>query len=107
MSTVAKPYLDEKTAEETRVEDLLREAEKGTEIEHNMTLWEGLRKYPKACFWSMMISVAVIMEGYDVVLLGNFCEWPRDRSKRLDLTTARRLPRVQEAVRRAHYRQER
>ncbi|TXT10537.1 hypothetical protein VHUM_02042 [Vanrija humicola] len=41
-----------------------------------MTLLEGLRKYPKACFWSMMISVAVIMEGYDVVLLGNFYAYP-------------------------------
>ncbi|KAL1409270.1 hypothetical protein Q8F55_006103 [Vanrija albida] len=76
MSTVATPYLEEKTAEETRVEDLLREAEKGTNIEHSMTFMDGLRKYPKACFWSMMISVAVIMEGYDVVLLGNFYAYP-------------------------------
>lgn len=63
------------TAEQARVEDLLRAAEAATRTEHKMTLMQGLRQYPKACFWSMMISVAVIMEAFDLTLLGNFCEW--------------------------------
>jgi SP family general alpha glucoside:H+ symporter-like MFS transporter len=42
--------------------------------EHRMTLWEGLRKYPKACAWSVLISTTCAMEGYDISLIGNFCE---------------------------------
>lgn len=45
------------------LETLILEAEAGTNAEHSMTLWQGLRTYPKASAWSMLISVAVIMEG--------------------------------------------
>ncbi|WOO85088.1 Maltose permease MAL31 [Vanrija pseudolonga] len=69
------------TAEQARVEDLLRAAEAATRTEHKMTLMQGLRQYPKACFWSMMISVAVIMEAFDLTLLGNFYAYPSFRKK--------------------------
>lgn len=29
-----------------------------------MTLREGIRKYPKAIAWSVLLSLAVVMEGY-------------------------------------------
>lgn len=38
-----------------------------------MTLREGLRLYPKAIAWSVLISSICAMEGYDVALIGNFC----------------------------------
>ncbi|AAW45575.1 hypothetical protein CNBH3340 [Cryptococcus deneoformans B-3501A] len=43
-----------------------------TEKEQNMTLLEGLRLYPKAIAWSILISSCCAMEGYDISLLGNF-----------------------------------
>lgn len=40
-----------------------------------MTLLEGLRLYPKAIAWSVLISSCCAMEGYDISLLGNFCKF--------------------------------
>lgn len=39
-------------------------AEAGTHIEHTMTLREAVRRYPKAIGWSVLLSLAVAMEGY-------------------------------------------
>lgn len=41
-----------------------------------MTLMQGLKLYPKACFWSVVISTCIVMEGYDVSLVGNFYAFP-------------------------------
>lgn len=30
-----------------------------------MSLWDGLRLYPKAVFWSMAVSMTLVMEGFD------------------------------------------
>ena len=49
---------------------LVDDAAKATEAEHNMTLLEGLRTYPKALGWSVLISSAVVMEGFDTILMG-------------------------------------
>jgi SP family general alpha glucoside:H+ symporter-like MFS transporter len=40
-----------------------------------MTLMQGLRLYPKAIGWSVILSTCIAMEGYDLCLLGNFCEY--------------------------------
>jgi SP family general alpha glucoside:H+ symporter-like MFS transporter len=37
--------------------------------EHALTLWSALQKYPKAVMWSILVSTAIIMEGYDIVLI--------------------------------------
>ncbi|KAJ0272735.1 hypothetical protein COL922a_014619, partial [Colletotrichum nupharicola] len=47
-----------------------------TEKEHKMSLLQGLKLYPKAVGWSILISAAIIMEGYDVVLMGSFYGYP-------------------------------
>ena len=52
------------------------DAAKATQAEHNMTLLEGLRTYPKAVDWSILISTAVVMEGFDTILVG--LKWPQD-----------------------------
>ncbi|KAE8547957.1 hypothetical protein EYB25_009750 [Talaromyces marneffei] len=57
-------------------ENLVHDARLATEKEHRMTLWQGLRLYPKAVGWSLLISSAIIMEGYDVVLMGSFYAFP-------------------------------
>lgn len=51
---------------------LLEKAKKATEEEHKMTLWQGVKLYPKAVAWSVIISTCIAMEGYDVCLLSTF-----------------------------------
>ncbi|KAK9351843.1 general substrate transporter [Lipomyces doorenjongii] len=57
-------------------DDLLVEAKDATELEHRMTLRQALRLYPKAVGWSMLLSLALVMEGYDTLLLGSFYAFP-------------------------------
>ena len=47
-------------------------ARAATAKEHKMTLAEGIRLYPKAICWSLLISTCIVMEGYDVTLINNF-----------------------------------
>lgn len=42
--------------------------------EQKMTLMQGVRLYPKAIFWSVIISTCIVMEGYQISLVNNFCE---------------------------------
>lgn len=39
--------------------------------EKKMTLLQAIKLYPKAVGWSMVLSSALIMEGYDLALLGS------------------------------------
>jgi SP family general alpha glucoside:H+ symporter-like MFS transporter len=57
------------------------EAHAAIEKEHNMTPWQAVRIYPKAIGWSFLLSCAIIMEGYDVVLLGSFLGFPAFNEK--------------------------
>ena len=41
-------------------------------IEHRMTFLEAIQLYPKAIAWSALISLAIIMEGYDTALINSF-----------------------------------
>jgi SP family general alpha glucoside:H+ symporter-like MFS transporter len=52
------------------------DANKATQSEQNMTLREGLRLYPKAVAWSVLLSAAIIMEGFDKVLIANLMAVP-------------------------------
>ncbi|CAK7244174.1 MAG: hypothetical protein STHCBS139747_005709 [Sporothrix thermara] len=47
-------------------------AKAAAEREQSMTLLQGIRLYPKAIAWSMLISTCIVMEGYDVCLINNF-----------------------------------
>jgi SP family general alpha glucoside:H+ symporter-like MFS transporter len=52
------------------------DANKATQSEQNMTLMQGLRLYPKAVAWSILLSAAIIMEGFDKVLIANLMAVP-------------------------------
>lgn len=56
--------------------DMTKDAAKATESEHNMTLIQGLRLYPKAVGWSILLSCTIIMEGFDIVLIANLLAVP-------------------------------
>jgi SP family general alpha glucoside:H+ symporter-like MFS transporter len=51
-------------------------AKSASDKEHKMTLLQGVRLYPKACFYSIIISTCIAMEGYDVCLVNNFYAFP-------------------------------
>ncbi|KAH8647391.1 general substrate transporter [Xylariales sp. PMI_506] len=57
-------------------EEILKGAQQATDEEHTMTLREGLRRYPKACFFSFMFSAALIMEGFDKAFITAFFAFP-------------------------------
>ena len=52
------------------------EAKQAADAEHHMTLWEAIKTYPKAIGWSVLLSSTLIMEGYDLALLGNLYASP-------------------------------
>ena len=45
------------------------EAQEHSEAEANMALWKGIKTYPQAAAWSILLSSTVIMEGYDTSLI--------------------------------------
>ncbi|KAB8213542.1 hypothetical protein BDV33DRAFT_229376 [Aspergillus novoparasiticus] len=50
----------------------IEEAQAANINEHNMTVRQALRSHPWAVFWSLTISMSIIMEGYDTNLIGSF-----------------------------------
>jgi SP family general alpha glucoside:H+ symporter-like MFS transporter len=61
--------------------DLSTEARNATEKEHNMSFMQAIKLYPKAVAWSILLSTAIVMEGYDVVLLSSFYALPQFNKK--------------------------
>ena len=53
---------------------IIQNAKTATDKEQSMTLLQGIKLYPKAIAWSMLISTCIVMEGYDVCLINNFCK---------------------------------
>ena len=52
------------------------DAKAATKAEHRMTFSEGIRLYPKAMAWSILLSCTIIMEGYDTALITAFYAFP-------------------------------
>ena len=55
---------------------MAEEAAKATQNETSMTLVQGLKTYPKAVGWSVLLSTCIIMEGFDIVLINNLVALP-------------------------------
>jgi SP family general alpha glucoside:H+ symporter-like MFS transporter len=47
-----------------------------TENEHSMTFGEAIKRHKMACFWSAVVSLTIIMDGYDTALLGSLQAFP-------------------------------
>lgn len=54
----------------------LQDAQDATDEEHDLTLLQAVRLYPKAIGRSVLLSTAIIMEGYDTKLIGSFYALP-------------------------------
>ncbi|KAF1954002.1 maltose permease MAL61 [Byssothecium circinans] len=63
------------------IRELTSDASKATRAEQSMTLREGIKLYPKAIAWSMLLSTAIIMEGFDIVLINNLMAVPAFKQK--------------------------
>ncbi|KFY34892.1 hypothetical protein V494_06384 [Pseudogymnoascus sp. VKM F-4513 (FW-928)] len=61
--------------------DLIEDAQLGTAKEQQMSIKQAIKLYPKAIGWSILLSTAIIMEGYDVVLMGSFFAFPPFQEK--------------------------
>jgi len=65
-------YTVEKVAahhvEETLGHGAIFDAKQASDEEHAQTLWQALRANRKAVLWSMLVSLSVVMEGYDTLL---------------------------------------
>lgn len=55
---------------------MVEDAKAATDKEQSMTLLQGIRTYPKAVAWSVLISTCIAMEGYDISLVNNFYAFP-------------------------------
>ena len=50
--------------------ELISDAEEATNKDHDMTILQAIKVYPKAVAWSVVLSAALIMDGYDLKLIG-------------------------------------
>ena len=49
--------------------DALIQAKNASDAEHSQTFWQALKANKKAALWSMAISLSIVMEGYDTILM--------------------------------------
>lgn len=47
----------------TTWKNLAEDANLATEDEHNTTFLQGVKLYPKACFWSALVTMTIVMDG--------------------------------------------
>jgi SP family general alpha glucoside:H+ symporter-like MFS transporter len=66
----------QKLAEDSKFALVTSEAKIASDAEQAMTVREAIRRYPKAIFWSILLSTAIAQEGYDSVLISNFFALP-------------------------------
>ncbi|KAF2752783.1 general substrate transporter [Pseudovirgaria hyperparasitica] len=75
-----KHYVDDKHGaafvEKAQVADYKADAIEAENAEHDMTVMQAVKAYPMASFWAFVISCTIIMESYDVFLIGNFVALP-------------------------------
>jgi SP family general alpha glucoside:H+ symporter-like MFS transporter len=90
MEKTTETTMIENTTFNVGVEEELREAEakgkldeinrdmakRGTATEHKMGSWEAMKVYRRGAFWSMFISLSIIMRAYDIEIMGNFYALP-------------------------------
>jgi hypothetical protein len=83
MEKVTETTMIENTTSHTGVDEERREAaakgkldeinrdmaKRGTATEHKMGSWEALKVYRRGAFWSMFISLSIIMRAYDIKIM--------------------------------------
>jgi SP family general alpha glucoside:H+ symporter-like MFS transporter len=75
---MGRPSISDPVAETTPATEIerLTDAQDAITQEHELTFFQALKLYPKGVFWSIVMSTAVIMEGYDTKLMGTLFAQP-------------------------------
>ncbi|KAH7320284.1 general substrate transporter [Stachybotrys elegans] len=69
-------------ADPTQTHDsVVQQARAAAATEQGMSLLQGIKLYPKAIAWSLLISTCIVMEGYDITLVNNFYAFPEFNRK--------------------------
>lgn len=63
------------------IDEIISAAEIAAQKEKNMGIWMAIKAYPKAVFFSMLLSTSLVMESYDLSLTRNFFALPQFREK--------------------------
>jgi SP family general alpha glucoside:H+ symporter-like MFS transporter len=63
---VAEAPIEKAAVEQIESTDATKEARIAAQTEHETTLWQALKSNKKAALWSAIISLTIIMEGYDI-----------------------------------------
>lgn len=81
-ASAALPGLERGHTDAERADDeknaavLLQQSCAATKVEHELTTFEAFMVYKKAVFWSVIVSMGIIMDSYDTQLMGNFYAMP-------------------------------
>ncbi|KAI1323465.1 sugar transporter [Xylariaceae sp. FL0255] len=67
--------------EEKLGHDAIFNAKAATDEEHAQTFREAIQENRMAVLWSFLISLTIIMEGYDTILIGSFFAYPEFNKK--------------------------
>lgn len=70
-SNISVVSLEKKAEAESEAKYVAENVYEQTEKEHNMTLIEGLRLYNRAVIWSVIVSLTIVMDGYNITLLNS------------------------------------
>ena len=65
-----------KTKPQAKEIEQLADLQDATAQEHHLSFSQALKLYPKGVFWSIVMSTAVVMEGYDTKLIGTLFAQP-------------------------------
>lgn len=67
--------------EDTLGSGAIVDAKQATDEERSQNLWQAISANRRAIAWSMLVSISIIMEGYDLILMGNFFGYPEFQKK--------------------------
>ncbi|EXJ64317.1 hypothetical protein A1O7_00653 [Cladophialophora yegresii CBS 114405] len=70
---------DERTSQDNH--GFAQAASARSRFEHKLTVREAIKAYPMAIFWSLAVSMCVIMEGFDSILVPSFYAFPTFQRK--------------------------
>jgi MFS transporter, SP family, general alpha glucoside:H+ symporter len=61
--------------------EVVQGAAERAEFDHQLTIKNAVRYYRWAIIWCLALSMTVVMEGYDTILIGNFYAFPEFQKK--------------------------
>ncbi|KAF2859447.1 sugar transporter [Piedraia hortae CBS 480.64] len=81
VQTLENAMTNDSLATDAKSAEIILNARSAAEKEQKMTFIQGVKLYPKAIGWSLLISTCIAMEGYDVCLINNFYGFPQFNRK--------------------------